>query len=163
MPTQTDTTQPKRRIALSNRKTFSAKPHEMPAQRKWFIIDAADQVLGKVAVTAANLLRGKNKVTFTRHADTGDYVIVINAEKVVLTGKKEEQKKYYTHSGYIGHQKMRTALQLRKHDATRMIHLAVKGMVPHTRLGRAQLTKLRVFNGPEHTFEAKNPAPIKVA
>src|SRR5262249_34702912 len=132
MPTKKSTTpqQPQRlrQIPLSNRKTFSAKAHEMPAQRKWFIIDAADKVVGNVAVAAANLLRGKNKPTFTRNADTGDFVIVINARKAKFTGKKEEQKIYASHSGYIGHQKIRTPRQIRESKPEELIRHAVFGM-----------------------------------
>jgi large subunit ribosomal protein L13 len=142
-------------------KTFSAKAEEV--ERRWYVIDAADQVLGKVAVAAANLLRGRTKPTFTPHADTGDFVIVVNAEKVKVTGKKELQKTYASHSGYVGNQKVQTVKEVRERHPEQLIHHAVKGMVPDGRLGRHLLTKLKVFKGPEHTHAAQQPAPYPVA
>lgn len=142
-------------------KTFSAKAEAV--EHHWYIIDAADQVLGKVAVAAANLLRGRTKPLFTPHADTGDFVIVVNAEKVKLTGKKEEQKKYASHSGYVGNQKVETARQVRERHPENLIHHAVKGMVPDGRLGRKLLTKLKVFKGSEHPHAAQQPRPYTVA
>lgn len=136
-------------------KTFSAKPQEL--ERKWYIIDAADKVLGRVAVEAANLLRGKNKTIFTPHIDCGDHVIIINAEKAVLTGNKENAKIYTRFSGYLGGQKVETPRKIRARRPQLLVELAVKGMVPHTRLGRAQMTKLKVYAGSEHPHTAQQP------
>jgi large subunit ribosomal protein L13 len=143
--------------------TFSAKAHEMPAQRRWFVIDAADQVLGKVAVKAANLLRGKEKAIFTPHCDTGDFVVVINAEKVVLTGKKETQKTYMSFSGYVGGHKSETVRARRERRPTLLVENAVKGMIPHNRLGRRMFVKLHVYAGPEHPHTAENPTVVPAA
>jgi large subunit ribosomal protein L13 len=136
-------------------KTFSAKANEV--DRKWWIIDAQDLVLGQVAVHAANLLRGKNKPIFTPNCDTGDYVVVVNADKVRLTGKKEQQKLYTRFSGYVGGQKSDTPSSLRAKAPERLVEFAVRGMIPHTRLGRQILKKLKVFAGAEHTHEAQSP------
>ncbi len=136
-------------------KTFSAKPQEI--ERKWYIIDAADKVLGRVAVEAANLLRGKNKTIFTPHIDCGDHVIIINADKAVLTGNKENNKIYTRFSGYLGGQKVETPRKIRARRPQLLVELAVKGMVPHTRLGRAQMTKLKVYAGSEHPHAAQQP------
>jgi large subunit ribosomal protein L13 len=140
--------------------TFSAKAHEMPAQRRWYIIDAADQVLGKVAVKAANLLRGKEKAIFTPHCDTGDYVIVVNAEKVVLTGKKETQKTYMSFSGYVGGHKSETVRDRRKRRPTLLVEHAIRGMIPHNRLGRQMIVKLKVYAGSEHPHGVNNPTLV---
>lgn len=142
-------------------KTFSAKAHEV--ERKWWVIDAKDQVLGNVAVQAANLLRGKNKPIFTPHVDTGDYVVVINADKVVLTGKKETQKIYTSFSGYVGGHKSTTPERLRQKHPELMIEKAVKGMIPHNRLGRAVYRKLKVYKGEQHEHEAQKPQPYELA
>jgi large subunit ribosomal protein L13 len=142
-------------------KTFSAKANEV--ERKWWVIDAKDKVLGKVAVSAANLLRGKNKPIFTPHADTGDFVIVINAEKVRLTGKKETQKEYVSASGYIGGKKVRTAQQIRQKRPEMLVEHAVKGMIPHNRLGRTLHPKLKVYTGETHPHEAQMPQPYVIA
>ncbi|HEY2573984.1 MAG TPA: 50S ribosomal protein L13 [Verrucomicrobiaceae bacterium] len=147
-----------RRTPLSTRKTFSAKVEEV--QRTWWIIDADNKVLGKVAVAAANLLRGKNKSIFTTHCDTGDHVVVVNAAKVKLTGKKETQKVYKSHSGYIGNQKIRTVQEVRAKHPERIVEKAIFGMIPHTRLGRKVYTKLRVYAGTEHPHEANQPQPV---
>ncbi len=125
--------------------------------RKWYVIDAAGKPLGKVAVEAANLLRGKNKPTFTPNADCGDHVIIINAEKVVLTGKKLEQKKYYHHTGYIGHLKEVKYGTLMKTKPEFAVTKAVKGMIPDTTIGRQALTRLRVVKGAEHPHAAQKP------
>lgn len=138
-----------------NMKTFSAKPQEL--ERKWYVIDAENKVLGQVAVEAANLLRGKNKTIFTPHVDCGDHVIVVNADKVVLTGNKETAKIYTRYSGYVGGKKVDTPRKLRVRRPELMVELAVKGMVPHTRLGRAQMTKLNVYASPTHPHEAQQP------
>lgn len=136
-------------------KTFSAKAHEV--ERKWWVIDAKDQVLGKVAVNAANLLRGKNKPIFTPHVDTGDYVVVINADKVVLTGKKETDKVYTSFSGYVGGHKSTNPARLRQKHPELIVEKAVKGMIPHNRLGRAVYRKLKVYKGDQHPHEAQQP------
>lgn len=125
--------------------------------RKWYVIDAEGKTLGKVAVEAANLLRGKNKPTFTPNADCGDHVIIINAEKVVLTGKKLEQKKYYHHTGYIGHLKEVKYGTLMKTKPEFAVTKAVKGMIPDNTLGRQALTRLRVVKGAEHPHAAQKP------
>src|SRR4026208_330604 len=136
-------------------KTFSAKASEVP--RKWWVIDARDQVLGKVAVKAANLLRGKEKTVFTPHVDTGDFVVVINAEKVRLTGKKEEQKTFMSFSGFVGGHKSESARSRRaRHPELRVEH-AVRGMIPHTKLGRAVYRKLKVYKGADHPHTAQQP------
>ena len=125
--------------------------------RKWYVIDAEGKPLGKVAVEAANLLRGKNKPTFTPNADCGDHVIIINAEKVLLTGKKLEQKKYYHHTGYIGHLKEVKYGTLMKTKPEFVVTKAVKGMIPDNTLGRQALTRLRVVKGAEHPHAAQKP------
>jgi large subunit ribosomal protein L13 len=140
--------------------TFFAKKEQH--QPRWYVIDAAGQVLGKVAVKAANLLRGKLKPTFTPHVDTGDFVIVINAEKVVLTGRKETNKKYMTYSQYPGKEKIRTAKEIRARHPELLIEHAVKGMIPKNRLGRQIITKLKVYRGPVHPHAAQKPQPISV-
>lgn len=138
--------------------TFSAKASEV--QRQWWIIDAADQVLGRVAVKAANLLRGKEKPIFTSHVDTGDFVIVINAEKVRLTGKKETDKSYMSFSGYVGGHKSESAKARRARRPELLVERAVKGMIPHNRLGRSVFTKLKVYKGSAHPHEAQNPKAV---
>lgn len=142
-------------------KTFSAKAHEI--ERKWWVIDAKDQVLGNVAVTVANLLRGKTKPTFTPHVDTGDYVIVINAEKVVLTGKKETDKVYTSFSGYVGGHKSTNPARLRQKHPELILEKAIKGMIPHNRLGRSIYGKLNVYKGDQHPHEAQKPQAFELA
>lgn len=139
-------------------KTFSAKANEV--NRQWWVIDAADQVLGRVAVKAANLLRGKEKAIYTPHCDTGDFVIVINADKVRLTGKKEEQKSYMSFSGYVGGHKSESVKQRRERRPELLVERAVKGMIPHNRLGRSVFTKLKVYAGAEHPHAAQAPTPV---
>ena len=141
-------------------KTFSAKATEV--DRKWYVIDAADQILGKVAVEAARLLRGKHKPIFTPHVDTGDHVVIINAEKVRLSGNKETEKIYTSYSGYVGGQKVETPKKVRARRPELLVERAIRGMVPHTRLGRAQLRKLRVDAGAEHEQEAQKPEPYTI-
>lgn len=141
-------------------KTYSAKKEEI--KRKWYIIDAKGKVLGKVAVKAATILRGKHKPIYTPHIDTGDYVIIINASQVVLTGKKLEQKYYRRHSGYPGGLKSIRYDRLLGEKPKKVIELAVKGMLPKTKLGRAMIKKLRVYKGSEHSHEAQNPVQIEV-
>lgn len=136
-------------------RTFSAKAHEVP--RKWWIIDAEDQVLGQVAVKAANLLRGKEKVIFTPHVDTGDFVVVINAEKVRVTGKKEEQKSFMSYSGFVGGHKTENVKARRARHPELLVEHAVRGMIPHNKLGRAVYRKLKVYKGGEHPHGAQQP------
>lgn len=141
-------------------KTYSAKKEDI--KRKWYLIDAKGKVLGKVAVRAATILRGKHKPTYTPHVDTGDHVIVINASQVVLTGKKLEQKYYRRHSGYPKGLKSIRYDRLLEEKPEKVIELAVKGMLPKTKLGRAMFKKLRVYRGSEHSHEAQNPVQIEV-
>jgi large subunit ribosomal protein L13 len=139
-------------------KTFSAKASEVP--RKWWVIDAKDQVLGQVAVKAANLLRGKEKTVFTPHVDTGDFVIVINAEKVRVTGKKEDQKSYMSFSGFVGGHKSENVGSRRARHPELLVERAVRGMIPHNRLGRAIYTKLKVYRGESHPHAAQQPQAV---
>lgn len=131
-------------------------------QPKWYLIDAEGQVLGRLAVKAATLLRGRHKATYTPHVDTGDFVVVINAEKVVVTGKKEEQNRYMFFSGYVGGETFRSLSEQRVRRPDFVIKHAVKGMLPKNRLADQMLTKLRVFAGPEHPHAAQNPEKISV-
>src|SRR5512137_770198 len=124
-------------------------------QRKWHVIDADGVVLGRLAAQVANILRGKNKPVFTPHLDAGDFVVVVNAEKVVVTGKKETNKKYMTYSGWKGGEKYTSVAQLRARRPEMLIHRAVKGMMPKNRLGRVLLTKLKVYRGPNHPHAAQ--------
>jgi large subunit ribosomal protein L13 len=139
-------------------KTFSAKAHEVA--RKWWIIDAKDQILGQVAVRAANLLRGKEKPIFTPHVDTGDFVVVINAEKVRVTGKKEELKSYMSFSGFVGGHKTENLGSRRARHPELLIERAVRGMIPHNNLGRAVYRKLKVYKGDVHPHSAQQPQPV---
>lgn len=135
--------------------TFMATPQNI--ERKWYILDAAGKPLGRLATEAARLLRGKHKTTFTPHVDTGDHVIIINAEKVVLTGKKIEQKVHYHHSGYPGGLKATGYKTLLQNRPERAIELAVKGMIPHNKLGSQMYRKLKVYRGAEHPHQAQKP------
>ena len=139
-------------------KTFSAKPTDV--ERKWHVIDAKDAILGKVAVKAATLLRGKDKPIFTPHIDTGDFVIVINAEKVKLTGNKRSAKRYYSYSGYFGGLKSKNAETMLEEKPEYVIRHAVKGMLPKNRLGRSALSKLKIYAGAEHPHAAQQPKPF---
>ena len=141
-------------------KTFSAKAKDVP--RKWWIIDAKDQVLGRVAVKAAKLLRGKEKALFTPHVDTGDFVIVVNAEKVRVTGKKEDQKTFMSFSGYVGGHKSENVRARRVRHPELLIERAVRGMIPHNRLGRSVYRKLKVYRGETHPHAAQQPAAVKL-
>jgi large subunit ribosomal protein L13 len=141
-------------------KTFSAKASEVP--RKWWLIDAKDQVLGRVAVKAANLLRGKEKSVFTPHVDTGDFVIVVNADKVRVTGKKEEQKTFMSFSGYVGGHKSENVRARRVRHPELLVERAVRGMIPHNRLGRSVYRKLKVYRGEDHPHAAQQPLPVKL-
>ncbi|MFM2165691.1 MAG: hypothetical protein RIS79_62 [Verrucomicrobiota bacterium] len=143
-------------------KTFSAKAQEQ-TNRQWYVIDAKDQILGDVALAAANIIRGKTKPIFTPHVDTGDFVVVLNAAEVRLSGKKEQQKIYTSKKGFIGNQKVENVERVRQRRPELLIERAVKGMVPHTRLGRAVMKKLKIYSGAEHPHEAQNPKPFAVA
>ena len=132
-------------------------------QRKWHVIDADGAVLGRLAVQVADIIRGKNKPVYTAHLDAGDFVVVVNAEKVKLTGNKETQKEYMSYSGWRGGEKRRTVEQVRAKQPEDLITHAVRGMVPKNRLGRVLMTKLKVFKGPTHPHAAQQPAPLKAA
>src|SRR2546428_11839267 len=142
-------------------KTFSAKASEV--SRRWWLIDAKDQVLGRVAVKAANLLRGKEKKIFTLHVDTGDFVIVVNADKVRLSGKKEEQKHFMSFSGYVGGHKSESVRARRARHAELLIERAVRGMIPHNRLGRPVYRKLKVYRRESHPHSAPQPQSVQLA
>ena len=131
-------------------------------QRKWHVIDAEGAVLGRLAVQIADVLRGKNKPVFTPHLDAGDFVVVINAEKVILTGKKETDKQYMSYSGWKGGEKYTSVAQLRAKNPEELIHHAVRGMVPKNRLGRQLMTKLKVYKGTQHPHAAQMPAELKI-
>ncbi|MBI2512416.1 MAG: 50S ribosomal protein L13 [Opitutae bacterium] len=139
-------------------KTYLAKKETV--QPKWYLIDAEGQVLGRLAVKVANIIRGRNKATYTPHVDTGDFVIVINASKVVLTGKKEEVTEYMSFSGYVGGEKYRKLTEVRAKKPDFIVLQAVKGMLPKNRLAAKMLTKLRVFPGAEHPHAAQNPIKL---
>jgi len=142
------------------RTTFMQKSHEV--DRKWHVIDATDKTLGRLATEAATLLRGKHKPTFTPHVDCGDYVIVINADKIQLTGNKLNQKMYYRYSGYQSGLSVKTAAQMREQQPERMLELAIRGMIPTGRLGRATGKKLFVYAGGEHPHAAQQPVPYEL-
>jgi large subunit ribosomal protein L13 len=139
-------------------KTWNAKPAEV--QRRWYVIDAEGETLGRLATRVADTLRGKGKPEYTPHVDTGDFVVVVNAEKVAVTGKKLEQKLYYRHSGYPGGLRSRTLAVELERRPTEVLRKAVKGMLPRNRLGRAQIRKLKIYAGPEHPHEAQQPQPL---
>ena len=141
-------------------KTYYAKPQEV--QREWLLIDATDVVLGRLAVKAATLLKGKHKPQYTPHVDTGDFVIIINADKIRLTGAKAAAKEYYRHSGHPGGLKMETFEEAMEKHPERVIEHAVKGMLPKNTLGRAQGMKLKVYAGAEHPHEAQKPRQISI-
>jgi large subunit ribosomal protein L13 len=140
-------------------KTYSAKPREI--EQSWYLVDAEGETLGRLATEIADVLRGKRKPAYTPHVDTGDFVVVVNAEKVRVTGNKLEQKIYYRHSGYPGGLRQRTLAEQLQRRPEEVIRKAVKGMLPKNRLAAAQLRKLKVYAGPEHPHEAQNPAPLK--
>ena len=139
-------------------KTYSAKPKEL--EQHWYLVDAEGQTLGRLTTSIADTLRGKSKPQFTPHIDTGDFVVVVNAEKIAVTGKKREDKIYYRHSGYPGGLRERTLGEELERRPTEVLRKAVKGMLPRNRLARRQLTKLKIYAGPEHPHEAQNPAPL---
>jgi large subunit ribosomal protein L13 len=140
-------------------KTYSAKPREI--EQSWYLVDAEGETLGRLATEIADVLRGKRKPAYTPHVDTGDFVVVVNAEKVRVTGNKLEQKIYYRHSGYPGGLRQRTLAEQLQRRPEEVIRKAVKGMLPKNRLAAAQLRKLKVYAGPDHPHEAQNPAPLK--
>ena len=139
-------------------KTLSAKT--VPEDRKWYLVDATDRTLGRLASQVASRLRGKHQPSFTPHADRGDFIVVVNAEKVKLTGRKWEQKTYYRHSGYIGGLRAITAKKLREKRPEDLVRYAVWGMLPKNRLGRKLYKKLKVYAGPDHPHEAQQPQPL---
>lgn len=141
-------------------RTFLIKPGEV--ERQWWVVDAEGQVLGRLATRIAKLLMGKHKPIYTPHVDTGDFVVVVNAEKVVLTGHKWDRKLYYRHSGYPGGIKYRTARQILETHPERLIHLAVQRMLPKNKLGRRMAKRLKVYAGPSHPHEAQKPIALKV-
>ncbi|SDW00951.1 LSU ribosomal protein L13P [Kandleria vitulina] len=131
-------------------------------ERKWYVVDATDMVLGRLASQVATVLRGKHKPTYTPHVDTGDYVIIVNADKVRMTGNKLANEKYYHHTGWLGGLKVKTAKEFLEKDPTGFVEHAVKGMLPHNTLGRAQGMKLFVYAGPDHPHAAQKPEELKV-
>ncbi|HZX24031.1 MAG TPA: 50S ribosomal protein L13 [Woeseiaceae bacterium] len=141
-------------------KTFSAKPAEV--RRDWFVVDATGKTLGRLATEVARRLRGKHKPEYTPHVDTGDYLIIINAEKVRVTGNKLKDKMYHHHTGYIGNLKSRSLEQMLDKAPERVIQSAVKGMLPRNRLGRQMLGKLKVYAGPEHQHTAQQPIELDI-
>jgi large subunit ribosomal protein L13 len=141
-------------------KTYSAKPEDV--KRAWYLIDASGCVLGRLAAFVAARLKGKHKPIYTPHVDTGDHVIVINADKVILTGRKWDQKMYYRHSGYVGGLKSMTAKELSGKKPGDLVVFAVRGMLPKNRLGRKIIKKLKVYAGPDHPHEAQQPEPLQV-
>lgn len=140
-------------------KSYIAKPAEV--ERKWYVIDAEGQTLGRLSTQVATILRGKHKPTYTPHVDTGDHVIIINAEKVVLTGKKLDQKKFRWHTGYLGGLKERSYRDMMQKQPEKVLMHSVKGMLPKNSLGRQMLKKLRVYAGPEHGHQAQMPEVLK--
>ena len=141
-------------------RTYVATP--ATRERNWVVIDATGQTLGRLATQIADTLRGKRKPEFTPHCDVGDFVIVVNAERITVTGKKMDEKRYYRHSGYPGGLRSRTLAEMLERRPEEVIRKAVKGMLPRTRLGRAQLRKLKVYAGPEHPHAAQKPEPMEV-
>jgi large subunit ribosomal protein L13 len=141
-------------------KTWVAKPAER--QRDWYVVDASGKTLGRLATQIAGILRGKRKPEYTPHLDVGDFVIVVNAEKISVTGNKLADKRYYRHSGYPGGLRSRTLQEMLDRRPEEVIRKAVRGMLPRTRLGRKQLTKLKVYAGPEHPHAAQKPEPMEI-
>ena len=144
---------------LLRMKTWNAKPGEI--ERRWYVVDAEGKTLGRLATQIADTLRGKSKPQYTPHVDTGDFVVVVNAEKIRVTGNKLADKRYYRHSGYPGGLRTRTLAEMLERRPEEVIRLAVKGMLPRTRLGRQQLRKLRIYAGPDHPHQAQRPKPIE--
>jgi large subunit ribosomal protein L13 len=141
-------------------KSYMARPLEV--ERRWYVVDAEGQTLGRLATEIARVLRGKNKPRYTPHVDTGDFVVVVNAERVVVTGRKAEQKLYRRHSGYPGGLKTTTYEQMMERQPNEILRKAVRGMMPKTRLARQQLRKLKIYAGPEHPHAAQNPQQYEV-
>ncbi len=141
-------------------KTYYAKPSEV--QREWLLVDATDMTLGRLASEVAQILRGKNKPIYTPHIDTGDFVVIVNADKIKVTGTKAANKVYYHHTGYVGHLKSETFTEAMEKHPTRVIEHAVKGMLPKGTLGRQMFGKLKVYAGPEHPHQAQNPRKIEL-
>ena len=141
-------------------KTYVATPANR--EREWLVVDATGKTLGRLATHLADILRGKRKPEYTPHCDVGDFVIVVNAEKISVTGKKREEKRYYRHSGYPGGLRSRTFNEMLDRRPEEIIRLAVKGMLPRNRLARAQLRKLKVYAGPDHPHEAQQPKPLEI-
>jgi large subunit ribosomal protein L13 len=141
-------------------KTYNAKPGEI--DRLWYVVDAEGKTLGRLATQIADTLRGKGKPQYTPHVDTGDFVVVVNAEKIAVTGKKLDDKTYYRHSGYPGGLRERPLRDELQRRPTEVLRKAVKGMLPRNRLARAQITKLKIYAGPEHPHEAQAPKPLEV-
>jgi large subunit ribosomal protein L13 len=141
-------------------KSYMARPLEV--ERKWYVVDAEGQTLGRLATEIATILRGKKKAQYTPHVDTGDFVVVVNAEKVVVTGKKAEQKVYRRHSGYPGGMKETSYARMMERKPAEVLRKAVKGMMPRTRLARQQLKKLKIYAGPEHPHAAQDPQNLEV-
>ncbi len=142
-------------------KTFSAKPHEV--KRDWYLVDADGKTLGRLATEIARRLRGKHKAEYTPHVDTGDYIVVVNAEKIAVTGNKRQNKMYHRHTGYIGNLKSINFDKLNQTHPERIIQTAVKGMLPRSPLGRAMMAKLKVYAGSEHPHTAQQPQPLEIA
>jgi large subunit ribosomal protein L13 len=141
-------------------KTYTAKPGEI--QRNWYVVDAAGKTLGRLATQIADTLRGKNKPQYTPHVDTGDFVVVVNADKITVTGNKLDQKRYYRHSGYPGGIRSRTLREQLERRPEEVLRIAVRGMLPKNRLARRQLMKLKIYAGAEHPHEAQSPKPLEV-
>lgn len=141
-------------------KTFIAKPSNI--ERNWLVVDARNQRLGRLATRIADSLRGKTKTTYTPNIDTGDFVVVVNAERIAVTGKKMEDKIYYRHTGYPGGLKQRTLAEMMAKKPEEVLRLAVKGMLPKNRLGRAQLKKLKIYTGAEHPHAAQKPEEMQL-
>ena len=142
-------------------KTYVANANDR--ERNWLVVDATDKTLGRLATQLADLLRGKGKPVYTPHVDTGDFVVVVNAEKISVTGNKRADKKYYRHSGYPGGLKTRTLNDMLERRPEEVLRLAVKGMLPRNRLARKQLTKLKIYAGPEHPHQAQQPQPMELS
>lgn len=141
-------------------KSFIQKPYEV--EREWYVVDAENQTLGRLAAKVASILRGKHKPTYTPHVDCGDFVIIINAEKIKLTGKKLDKKMYRWHTGYVGHLRERTAREMLSNKPEEVLKLAIKGMLPKTSLGRQMITKLKVYKGSEHQHMAQKPVALEL-
>jgi large subunit ribosomal protein L13 len=141
-------------------KTWNAKPGEL--ERRWYLVDAEGKTLGRLATQIADMLRGKGKPQYTPHVDSGDFVVVVNAEKIAVTGKKLDQKMYHRHSGYPGGLRSRPLRQQLERRPTEVLRKAVKGMLPRNRLARQQINKLKIYAGPEHPHEAQRPEPLEV-